>query len=637
VTDRTDLPSGEVRTFRLPVARAVGLWTAGVLTFLGAAAIGVTATLLPGQHSAAQLTVAAAGWLGLTAVASAVLAWRLSGLLAAPGDTLLTLLQIDGGAVPAKRRSLAEAYGHLNDRLVRGAHEKNGRVNELVRARENARVQGEALARFSAGMSHELRTPLNAIMGYATLLAEDAADTGQETQVRDLHRILDSSRQLLGLINDILDLTRLDAGEVVIDRAVVDIPVMIKAITDGVAGDAARCEVTIETDIAPNARIMLGDAARLRQCLGTLLGRLVESHRGGKIKVGVSVTGDADPRVQFRLTDPNGDVAAAACAALDVELANAQGAPPAPLAAAVRAMTVARRLAALMGGSLITESAPEGGQVFILSLPLSTGEPARDRFAQPLTLAPTPQADSGVRTVLVIDDDGPTVDLFDRWLSGEGYRVIEATNGPAGLALARAQTPDFIILDVVMPGQSGYEVLAEIKADPALRHIPVIIVSSDDNRKLGLELGAAEVMVKPISRPDLAHVLDVLDRKVVGDLLVVDDDEDTREIVQRYASQAGLTVRVASNGGEGMALARASTPGAIVLDLCMPGSDGFAMIDALSKEPALARVPVMVLSQLNISVAEHTRIREAGYDFRPKWKSSPSQIVEGIKSMVAAR
>ncbi|MGZ8408496.1 MAG: response regulator [Hyphomicrobium sp.] len=631
----SQLLGGRRHSFRGAVGRMIALWSAGLFTVSGAAALVLLLTVRPGLLSGPELAFAAMAWLVLAALAAAGLAWRLSATLAAPGDTLLALKRLDGDPSPVNRYGLVQAYRNLHELLVRSAHEKNGRISELARARDNARVEGEALASFFAGMSHELRTPLNAIMGYAMLLAEDAAEAGQTSQGRDLDRILQSSRHLLRLINDILDLTRLDAGEVVIERAVVDVSATIHAIVDGVTDEAARSGVRVRAHVAPNAQVMLGDAARLRQCLITIIGNLLETHRDETLRINAMLAIGDEARIEFRITDLHGDLAAAAATALEIERDQVHGAPPVPVASAVLAMTVAQRLAVLMGGSLLTEAA-DSGHVFVLALPLSAfGADITDHAAGTPVAAPSVATKSGIRTVLVIDDDEPTVDLLDRWLTGQGYVVISATNGLAGLQLARTHSPDFIVLDIIMPGQSGYEVLSEIKADARLRDIPVIIVSSDDNRRLGLESGAAEVLVKPLSRRRLSRVLDALGQQVSGDILIVDDDEAGRDIVQRYASQAGLNVRLASNGDEGMVLARASTPGAIILDLRMPGSDGFAMIDALAEDPSLSHVPVMVLSQLNISVAEHARIRKAGHVFHPKWNSSPSQIVENIKSMVA--
>lgn len=632
----SDVLGGRRKTYRVPVARFVGLWSAAILAVAGVAAIGLFAAIRPKLLSGADVQLAIWIWIALTLVASTSLAWVLSARLAEPANTLLALKRIEGDASPVNRNALRQSYAALDEMLLRMAHEKNGRINELVRARDSARVEGEDLAAFFAGMTHELRTPLNAIMGYAMLMAEDAGVAGRDSQARDLDRILQSSRQLLRLINDVLDLTRLDAGQVVVDRSIVDVSATVHALVEGMQEEASGLGVEIATHVAPDARVILGDAARLRHCLTTIISKLLETNRGETVRVDASLVKGGPPRIEFRLTDVTGQLAAAVASVIEAEQLHLKGTPTAPLGSAALAMTVVRRMAALMSGTLLTEPT-DNGQVIVLALPVNAGNSQSDTcLAEAVPAAPAaPASDRGLKTVLVIDDDEATIDLVGRWLTGKGYRVIAATSGPAGLELARADTPDFIVLDIIMPGQSGYEVLAEVKSEPALRNIPVIIVSSDDNRRLGLDAGAAEVLVKPLSRRELTRVLDVLGRQMSGDLLIVDDDDDVREIVQRFASQAGMKVRMASSVKEGMALARLSTPGAIILDLCMPESDGFDMIDELSKAPSLSNVPVMVLSQMNISVAEHARIREAGHVFHPKSTTSPSELVEKIKIMVA--
>ena len=271
-----------------------------------------------------------------------------------------------------------------------------------------------------------------------------------------------------------------------------------------------------------------------------------------------------------------------------------------------------------------------------LSLPRNggigdTGLPDADRL-----LLPVPQQRTGVtRTVLVIDDDTDTIALMHRWLSDKGYHVVSATTGSEGLALVRNHRPDFIILDIFMPGQSGYDVLKELRADTALRSIPVIIASSDDNRAIGLKAGAAEVLVKPFAPGRLAEVMNSLGRSTGGNILVVDDEADSGELVRRFGHMAGMNVRIATSIEQGLEAARTEQPDAIVLDLCFPEADGFTMLEALTKDASLRNIPVMILSQFDISPEQHNKISAAGHHFHAKWKTSPSEIVTNLKTLMA--
>ncbi len=637
-------------TLRSSIARTIWFWAAVTSAVAGLALLGAIVVLQPGRLGAGAILVAGGGWLILSAVGAHVAAWRIGAILAGPAETLTALARIESeaaaqaGEAPRPLSLTGALRGDLSvlgEAAVRGAHERNGRVNELARALDASRVEGEARAAFFAGMSHELRTPLNAIIGYAMLLAEDAADAGDAEGARDLDRILQSGRRLLRLINDILDLSRMDAGEIVLHRGTIDVVAMMDAVAEGLRDEARRSGARINLSIGQKGRVMLGDAVRLRQCLNTLVGHVVQCNPGREVLLEADLADEQGDQMRFSLNDESGRLVAAVRAVPvegDDDVARTQALDADSLAA-----TVAGRLAVLLGGSLSAEFTANGAGRLILAVPLNAGGEAaelslaretRDVVQDTAGVAAVEGA-SEPRLVLVIDDDEPTVDLLRRWMNSQGYGVIAAMNGQEGLALARSRRPDLIILDIFMPGQSGYEVLAALKADETLRNIPVIVASSDDNRRLGLEAGAAEVLVKPLSRDRLRNVLDVIGEQVEGDILVVDDDPNVREIVKRYASQAGLSVRVAESGAEGLDFARLQTPGAIVLDLCMPNTDGFQMMQALAADAALSQVPVMVLSQLDITVDEHTRIREAGHSFHPKWKASPLQIVQNIKTMVA--
>ncbi len=636
-------------TLRPRIVRTIWSWTAATSGLAGLAVLATAVALDPSRFEPGEILLAGLAWVVLAVLAAHLAAWRLGQVLGAPADALRALARIEAEASPMSEQAaltapikpaLGAELARLGETAVRAAHERNGRINELSRALEASRVEGEARAAFFAGMSHELRTPLNAIIGYAMLLAEDATDAGDADSARDLDRILQSGRRLLRLINDILDLSRMDAGEIVLQRGTIDVVAMMDAVAEGLRDEAKRSGARITQSIGQRGRVMLGDAVRLRQCLNTLVGHAIQCNPGREIVLEADMAVESEDFMRFRLNDDSGRLAAAVhVAPVDDEH---EPSPGQVLDADTLAATVAGRLAALLGGRLIADMDTDGVGRLTLVVPTNAGGEAAELKAAQAQIdvvdaameVATVEGGAEPRLVLVIDDDEPTIDLLRRWMHSQGYGVIAAMNGAQGLALARSRKPDLIILDIFMPGQSGYEVLAALKADEALRNIPVVVASSDDNRRLGLEAGAAEVMVKPLSRDRLRSVLDVIGERVGGDILVVDDDPNVREMVQRYASQAGMSVRVAENGAEGLAFARRQTPGAIVLDLCMPDTDGFQMMQALAADDALNHVPVMVLSQLDISVDEHTRIREAGHSFHPKWKASPIQIVQNIKTMV---
>ncbi len=610
-------------------------WTAGTIALPGLAGLGAFAAFAPSIMTPVLACGLGTGWLACAAALGWSVAQVLGGPLSRPADALAAMTRVDGGIdVPARVTvaGLAAEYDRLEDALLRALHEKNGRLSEMARARDKALGENQAQAQFFANMSHELRTPLNAIIGYAMLLYEDANDAGETGMARDLDRILVSGRHLLALINDVLDLSRIEAGRVSIERSVVDVNGVIHALAAEFADETRRNGNSYRVFVAPNASVMLGDAVKLRQCLTTLLSNAFKFSSGGEVGLDVTLAPSKN-QIRFSVSDRGGGIPAEALATLFDTIKAGEDSDFRKFDTTGLGLSVVKRMAGLMGGEILVDTTLGEGSVFTLGLPLSVA-------GETVPLTPSPAADGaatrkGGRVALVIDDDPATVDLARRWMGRQGYSVIAAHNGLDGLDMARTQKPDIILLDIYMPGVSGYEVLDQIRADPRLNHVPVLLCSSDDNRRLGLERGAAEVLVKPLSQDRLREVLDVLTGDADGEVLLVDDDPDAAEIVRRCASHAGLRVHQVFTSEQGLSYAREHPPKAIVLDLRMPDNDGFAMMDALASDDRLSTVPVLVLSASEINPHEHSRIRDAGHVFHAKGKSSPLQIVQNLKTMVA--
>jgi CheY-like chemotaxis protein len=223
-----------------------------------------------------------------------------------------------------------------------------------------------------------------------------------------------------------------------------------------------------------------------------------------------------------------------------------------------------------------------------------------------------------------------------RRLSQLGYGVISAPDGDTGLSMARAKRPDLIVLDIFMPGKSGYEILEELRADEDIRATPVIVTTVDDDRTRGLDAGATEYLQKPVPQDQLGSVLSVYQEQLEGEILVIDDDQDARDLIVRTASQVGLATRCAPDGQSGLQMAREKTPSAIVLDLTLPGLDGFDVLKLLEGDPALERVPVIVVSGRAISIPEHDTLTKAGCIYLTKGHCSPRQIAQSLKMALAA-
>jgi CheY-like chemotaxis protein/signal transduction histidine kinase len=603
--------------------RLLAGWTVCAVIFPGIAGLVAVALLglkFAGFAAAAGLFCISAGAFVIVGVPG------LARLVSMPADALATVVQqdADGEIAKASVSTLATDFQRLEQAVLRSTAEKQSKLSELQRSREGAQAERFSRAEFFSSISHELRTPLNAIIGYAMLLSEDMAGKGEDDAARDIDRILISGRRLLRLINDILDFSRLDAGNISVDRAGLD----LRALLDTVAAEYGPGSNALKTLVAPDAAVLIGDQSKTRQALTCLLGAVTSDH-SSDLSLSADVEPNRETHVRFTVTGNRLNLA---------QLSASQGqlvpAPSSAITAAGLAGSVVHRLVNLLGGEIMVSADAQTVALILPRNPDADGRPLAVTHVAAITA--NSRTDRNARTILVIDDDEATIDLLERWLTDKGYTVMSATSGAEGLAKARSARPDAIVLDVFMPGKSGYEVLSELRGDPQMKSIPVIIESSDDNRPLGLQAGAAEVLVKPLTPNRLGDILKALGGQLHGDILVVDDEADSGEIVRRYGRMAGLKVRVAANVVEGIKAARIARPDAIVLDLCMPGPDGFAMLDALANDAELRDIPVMVLSQLDLSAEQHGRISDAGHLFHAKWKTSPVQIVENLKTLVAS-
>ncbi|MBA2920463.1 response regulator [Sphingomonas sp. MAH-20] len=612
---------------------------------LGAVGVTIAAGALASAHPWADLLPAlAAGGL-----AAAFATWLVSGAIArlAVGPVELLLDQLDDSDLQNFRWQRGQAMTGpqieadvklLRRRIREIMRRSRTLIDELERAREQASQQNVAKSQFLAKMSHELRTPLNAILGYAMLLHEDASEAGQASAMADLDRIQQAGRTLLALINDILDLSRIDTGRVTVDRAAIDVHAL--AATVAAACGAAdppngnRFELHVDAAIG----IMIGDAAKVRRCLINLLGNAFKFTHDGLVRLAVSQAERGESAwIEFAVSDNGIGIAPENIAGLFDEFRQLDSGVTRQFSGAGLGLAIAKRLAGLMGGDCTVESMPGEGSTFRLILPLGDPAPRGAVSSAPAvnntagTLVRTPSAE---HTALVVDDDEATIELMQRWLVRMGYNVVSTAGAEGVLELARTHRPDFILLDVLLPGRSGYDVLEELRADPQVGHIPTILITVEDDRARGLRSGATDYLRKPITAHQLRSVLDVYRLRATGEVLVIDDDDDSAELLARSVAQVGFSARRAADGAQGLAMAAELRPDAIVLDLAMPVMNGFEVLDRLAAVEELRDVPLIVVSGCDITIEEHRRLAAAGHRFFPKAASTPREIAQSLKELV---
>ncbi|MGZ8281515.1 MAG: response regulator [Allosphingosinicella sp.] len=623
-----------LRVLRL---RYLGLAAAGWLLATSALLVALLADLSVGAAIALSLLLLPAALIG---------AYRLSTSaarqIAVPADALLRVLPADdqrrlvdtaGETATADENLPGERLKALADAIMRRISRGATQISDLVRARDDAETANLAKSHFLANMSHQLRTPLNAIVGYATLLQEDAIAAARAEQVSDLGRVLQASRNLLELINDMLDLSKIEVGKTTFQRSIVDINSLTKSITASFdlaqQGNANTLAVFVQDEIG----IMIGDAGKLRQCLLNLVGNALKFTSEGEVRLKVSaVERDSAETIEFMVADTGIGMSPAEAANLFRD--TAVDATESAASGARLGLAITHRLATMMGGSVSVRSAPGKGSVFTLTVPreMPRSVPAEDIL--PFIQRGNDLAATAEKKALVIDDDPLARDLMRRWLSRLGYSILTAETGEAGFELAREHKPNVIILDVLMPGIDGYQVLEMLRADKELSTIPVVIVSVCDDRSAALKAGACEALTKPVQPKALEQVLDVYCKQMKGEVLVIEDDPDSGTLIQRTAAQVGLKARVARNGEEGLELIRRRPPAAIVLDLNLPGMSGFQVLDALQADDRLKHIPVLIVSGQDISSQQHQAIERSGGVFHSKG-TSPREIAQSLRMAVS--
>ncbi len=475
-------------------------------------------------------------------------------------------------------------------------------ITDLLRARRAAEAANSAKSQFLASMSHELRTPLNAIIGYSEMLQEDAEERGDTTAVPDLQKIHAAGKHLLTLINDVLDLSKIEAGKMQLHLETFEVAPVVEQVATTIQPLVERNANRLELRCDPAIGAMRSDTTRLRQVLLNLLSNACKFTDHGLITLEVARSGED---LAFRVRDSGIGMTPEQLARLFQAFSQAEASTAAKYGGTGLGLAITRRLCQLMGGDIAVESQAGVGSTFTVRLPAAGPmEPA-------LRAASESPGDAAAHagTVLVIDDDAAARELVARCLEKRGLRAVAAADGASGLQLARERHPDAITLDIVMPGMDGWAVLSALKADPATADIPVIMLSMVDEQNLGFALGAADYLTKPIERDHLIRVLRKhgthgLRRRV----LVVEDDALTRQRLSRALENEGCEVAEAEHGRAALDRMAEGVPDLVLLDLMMPEMNGFEFLEALREREAWRAVPVAVITAKELTDEDRRRL-----------------------------
>jgi signal transduction histidine kinase/DNA-binding response OmpR family regulator len=541
---------------------------------------------------------------------------------------------------------LARAFQHMaqevstrEQNLSQAVDQRTAQLAESMKAAQEAKILAEEAnttkSKFLANMSHELRTPLNAIIGYSEMLVEEMADLRIPSLIPDVQKIHGAGQHLLGLINNILDLSKVEAGKMELFVETFAIAPLIEEVAATLRPLVAKNHNNLVVNCPADIGSMRADVTKLRQSLFNLLSNASKFTENGTITL--AVERQEPDWINFSISDTGIGMTPEQQAKLFQAFTQADVSTTRKYGGTGLGLVITQQFCKIMGGDIQVESEAGRGTTFTMRLP-----------EQVQALQPEPSIDqesethvdslvASASTVLLIDDDASVHDRMKHFLSRQGFNVITALSGQEGLRLAREQCPDVILLDVRMPNLNGWEVLSRLKSDPELANIPVVMVTIEDDKALGSALGAVDYLLKPVDHDRLLALLQPYrTASSPPSVMVVEDNFENREMISRQLTKSGWRVLEAENGLKALEAIQIEQPGVILLDLMMPEMDGFEFIRELRQHSQWRSIPIIVLTAKDLTSEERQWLD--GQTQRIYQKGSGNRhLLEEIRSLIKMR
>jgi PAS domain S-box-containing protein len=476
-------------------------------------------------------------------------------------------------------------------------------------------------SQFLANMSHELRTPLNSIIGFSRVILKGIDGPVTDLQQQDLTAIYNSGQHLLGLINDILDLARIEAGKMELNFEEVHLGEMVTSVFSTAKGLVKEKPIHLIPRIPSDMPPVRGDTMRVRQVLLNLISNASKFTDEGSITVEAMVQKGPSGRMEalINVIDTGPGISLEDQEKLFKAFSQVDGSATRKSGGSGLGLSICANLVQLHGGRISVTSESGKGSTFWFTLPL---------YHQPQQEIP-----SDKKIVLAIDDDPQVISLYERYLNPKGYFIVPLTDPTRAKERILELQPFAVTLDIMMPGRDGWSVLAEIKSDPETRDIPVVICSIIEQEEKGFSLGAADYLLKPILEEDLVHALDRLNRDgKIMDVLIIDDDPNDLRLIEKLLNETGRYRPIPALGGQkGWDILRAKLPHAILLDLFMPEMDGFTILENLRNDPALCHIPVLVVSGGGLTNEQWQQLNEYGRKLITKGSLADGELIASIE------